>query len=201
MLLDLFWWVLDLNSMRIGIDISQLAYPNTGVANYLQNLVEHVLAQKSEHEFVLFFSSMRGRLPDSKLWQTSPFLKIDETSVGAKSVTIKQMKFPPSLLDIIWNRLHIFPIETFIGDVDVFISSDWVEPPSKAKKMTVLYDLIVYKYPEETAQKIINTQKRKLKWVKKECDKILCISDATKKDAENIFNIDPKKLAVIYPGL
>ncbi|MEK7551299.1 MAG: glycosyltransferase, partial [Patescibacteria group bacterium] len=115
---------------------------------------------------------------------------------------IKKFKFPPTLLNILWNNLHIMPIENFIGDIDIFISSDWVEPPTKkAKKVTILYDLIVYKYPNETAAKIVNIQKRKLLWVKKEIDRILCISEATKKDAIEILGIDPKKLEVISAGV
>jgi hypothetical protein len=106
------------------------------------------------------------------------------------------------LLDLLWNRLHIFPIEWLIGDVDVFITSDWTEPPTlKAKKATILYDLIVYKYPQETDKKIVEVQKRKLKWVKKESEMILCISEATKNDAQEILGIEDKRLRVIYPGV
>ena len=83
----------------------------------------------------------------------------------------------------------------------MFITSDWTEPPTKkAKKATILYDLVVYKYPKETDLKIVNTQKRKLKWVKKESSKIFCISNSTAEDAENILNIGKDRLSVIYPG-
>ena len=93
-------------------------------------------------------------------------------------------------------------IEWLIGDVDVFITSDWTEPPVKrAKKATILYDLIVYKYPQETDRKIVATQKRKVKWVKKESDLIFCISEATKKDAIEILGLDPNKIKVLYPGV
>ena len=96
----------------------------------------------------------------------------------------------------------VYPTHHGIGDVDVFITSDWTEPPVKrAKKMTILYDLVVYKYPEETDLKIIEVQKRKLLWMKKECSKILCISQSTKNDAEEILGIDESKLKVIYPGI
>jgi len=198
--------------MKIGIDISQLAYPNTGVANYLKNLVESMIGEKSEHEFVLFFSSLRGSLPPSKIWDSN--LRIHDEQVGAKKVTISQFNVPPSILDILWNKLHIFPIEKFIGSVDIFISSDWTQPPSKAKKTTILYDLIIFKYPEETHNQwafslknllikpnIVASQKRRLKWVKKECELIFCISEATKKDAQNILDLKSEKLSVIYPGL
>ena len=113
----------------------------------------------------------------------------------------EEIFIPPTIFDLIWNRLHIMPIEWFIGDVDIFITSDWTEPPAKrAKKATILYDLIVYKYPEETDRKIIETQKRKLRWVKKESSIIFCISEATKRDAMEILGIEENRLRVIYPG-
>src|SRR5579864_7323041 len=175
--------------MKIGIDISQLAYENTGVANLLRNLIEHLITIDKNNEFILFFSSMRknSQFPN---FQSNP------------NVSIKRFKFPPTVLDLLWNKLHILPIESLIGEVDIFITSDWAEPPAKkAKKATILYDLIVYKYPKETAEKIVATQKRKLAWVKKETDMILCISEATKKDAEEILGIDKTRLCVIYPGI
>lgn len=175
--------------MKIGIDISQLAYERTGVANYLQSLVQALLRMDTKNEYVLFFSSLRKALP-------SPI-----SQLASGRVKIKQSKLPPTVLDLIWNRLHLFPIEWFVGTVDLFITSDWTEPPTlRAKKATILYDLIVYRHPEETAKQIIDTQKRKLRWVKKESDMVFCISNATKKDAMKILGIEEKRLAVSYPG-
>lgn len=176
--------------MKMGIDISQLAYPNTGVANYLEKLVFSLLEKDKENEYILFFSSARKNLP-SNIY-----------NLRSKNVKIKQFKFPPILLDIMWNRLHMFPIEWFVGQVDVFITSDWTEPPAKkAKKATILYDLLVYKYPEEMHEKIVSTQKKKLSWVKKESDIVFCISESTQKDAKEILGIEKSKLRVIYPGI
>lgn len=105
------------------------------------------------------------------------------------------------MLDLFWNKLHIMPIETLIGDIDLFVTSDWTEPPTqKAKKATILYDLIVYKFPQESDALIVATQKRKLKWVKKESDAIFCISEATKRDAIEVLGIEENRLFVTYPG-
>jgi hypothetical protein len=189
--------------MKIGIDISQLAYPETGVANYLQNLVSNLIAIDKKNQYVLFFSSLRGKLSAKSLEFKS-----------SSNVIIKQFKFPPTLLDILWNKLHILPIESLIGDVDIFITSDWTEPPTKkAKKVTILYDLMIYKYPQEShhqtkfnplkliiSPNIVEVQKRKLQWVKKESQRILCISKSTADDASNILGIDKNKLSVVYPG-
>jgi len=175
--------------MKIGIDVSQVAYSNTGVANYLLNLVKEMV-KNQDNEFVLFYSSLRNEVPESlKLLAKSPH------------VTIKTVKIPQTALRVLWNKLHVLPIEWFIGQIDLFITSDWTEPPAnKAKKATIIYDLIVYKFPNETHEDIVNEQKRKLTWVKKESDIIFCISEATKKDVNSVLGIDLKKLHVIYPG-
>src|SRR6185437_559236 len=99
--------------MTIGIDISQMAYERTGVANIVKNLVEQLLTIDKENHYVLFYSSLRRN------FQFSSF-KFQSNS----NVSIKRFKFPPILLNIMWNRLHVLPIENLIGDVDVFITSD-----------------------------------------------------------------------------
>lgn len=181
--------------MKIGIDVSQIAYEGTGVANYLESLINELLKLDKKNEYILFFSSLRKNLKSSIFTQASTDRRIS-------NVRIKQFRFPPMLLDLLWNRLHILSIEWLIGNIDLFITSDWTEPPTvKAKKATILYDLVVYKYPNETDRKIIEVQKRKLEWVKKESKMIFCISNATKKDAIEILGIEGKKLKVIFPGV
>ncbi len=177
------------NMSKIGIDISQLAYQNTGVANYLGNLVA-ALIENRKHHYVLFFSSLRGNVPP----------RIEEFAKYT-NVTIVRKKIPPTALHILWNVLHIVPIEKFLGPLDIFISSDWSEPPTtSARKATILYDLIVYKYPQETAKKIVSVQIKKLSWVKKESDIVFCISNSTRDDAQRILGIEESKLKVVYPG-
>lgn len=173
--------------MRIGIDISQIAYERTGVSDYLRGLLEEILKIDKRNEYILFFSSLRKKLP--KLLIQNPRVKI------------KRFRFPLTVLDLIWNKLHILPIERLIGSVDIFFTSDWTEPPAKAKKATIIYDLSVYKTPKEMAKKIVDVQKRKLKWVKKESDVVFCISEATKNDVREILGISEQKLKVIYPGV
>ncbi len=192
--------------MKIGIDISQIAFSNTGVANYLENLLANLLKKDQKNEYILFGSSLRQR---------AKYQLLNNEYKGIKNVRFKIFPFPPTFLDFLWNKLHIIPIEWFIGEVDIFVSSDWIQPPTKkAKKLTILYDLIIYKYPLETHNKfgfdpsglvispnIVASQKRRLRWVKKECDQIICISEATKKDAMELLKIEEKRLRVIYPGI
>lgn len=177
--------------MTIGIDVSQVIY-GTGVSNYLENFVDSLLRTDRKNNYILFASSLRQ----------NPRKKIGHFAKRFPNVTLKTYRLPPKFLSLLWNTFHIVPIEHMIGSVDLFISSDWTEPPStKAIKATIIYDMIVYKYPNETEKNIIVNQKRKLQWVKKESSTIFCISVSTKHDIMEILGINEGKIHVIYPGI
>lgn len=178
--------------MRIGIDISQIIYEGTGVANYTRRLIAGLGAIDKKNEYVFFGSSLRRQ----------KFLA---------AFTKKVFPFPPTFLDFVWNRLHVFPVEQLVGNIDIFHSSDWTQPPSRAKKVTTIHDLLVYRFPEFSHNKtefrtstwapsanIVATQKRRLAWVKKECDAIIACSQATKNDCHEILGITQDKIRVIY---
>ncbi len=177
--------------MRIGIDVSQTAYRYTGVSNFIINLLQGLAEIDTKNQYILFFSSLRRPIPYEI-----------KALIDNKKFFLRQYRFPLRFLDIFWNRLHIFPIEFLIGKIDVFVTSDWIDPPViEAKKVSILYDLIIYKFPKETHETIVATQKRKGEWVKKEADAVICISEATKRDAVNILGIKEHLLKVVYPGL
>lgn len=173
--------------MRIGIDISQVAYEGTGVEKYVRRLVTELLKYDKKNEYVLFGASLR---------KISVFYKHFEK----KHLVV--VPIPPTLLDIVWNKLHIFPIEWFTGPLDIFWSSDWTQPPLiHAKGITTIHDLSFLRYPESFATKIIDTQKRRLKRAVKICTAFFCDSEATKKDAMELLKIPAYRLFVVYPGL
>lgn len=179
--------------MKIGIDISQIAHEGTGVARYVRNITSELVKDKT-HEFVLFSSSLRKR---HIFYDFFSILKKKNTKIRLVVVPI-----PPTLLTILWNTLHVVPIEFFVGDVDVFWSSDWTQPPLKhARGITTIHDVSFLLYPESFAAQIVTEQKKRLAWAQKECDMFLCDSDATKNDVRRILGISSDKLQVVYPGL
>lgn len=177
--------------MRIGIDISQAAFQGSGVGRYTHALVKALSKNKKNHELVLFGSSLR---------QFHVLQALADT-VSAVGVTNKIIHLPPLFLNILWNAMHIVPIEVFIGQCDVFHSSDWIEPPAHCKKVTTIHDMIVYKYPEYLEKSIVHTQKAKLRWVAKESSKIITDSISSKKDIISYLHVPESKIEVIYPGI
>lgn len=163
--------------MKVGLDISQLAHRG-GVATYTQNLANQ-LVQNKELEMIFFYSSLR--LP-----------------YKGNLVNVKFFRLPPTLLEIIFNRLRFIPIENFIGSVDIFHSSDWLQPPTKAKKITTYHDVIPLKYPKWSHPKIVGVHKKRLEIVEKEIDVVIAVSESTKKDLLEVSKIPEEKITVIY---
>ncbi|KXK08965.1 MAG: hypothetical protein UZ21_OP11001000015 [Microgenomates bacterium OLB22] len=188
--------------MIIGIDISQIAYPGTGVARYVKALLMNMLPDKS-YKYHCFFSSLRGTIPP------------DIISLIKKTDTkITKLPIPPTLLSWLWNDKHIISIDHFLPDADIIITSDWTEPPSEKIKITIVHDMVIYKHPETTTQKtawsndafaplpnIAATQKKRLHWVQKESRLILADSYSTKKDVVDILSTDGQRVEVVYPSV
>ncbi len=166
--------------IKACLDISQIAHPG-GVANYTLNLAEELLKIK-DLEVIFFYSSLRksyhGNLPK-----------------------VKSFPIPPTLLEILFNRWRMFGIDNFIGEVDVFHSSDWTQPPSKAKKITTYHDVIPLKFPKWSHHKIVEVHKRRLALVEREVDIVIAVSQSTKKDLLEISQIPREKITVIYEGV
>ena len=89
--------------MIIGIDVSSVVY-GTGVSNYTLNLVRYLLKKDKVNTYKLFFTSMRLPIPE----------EIRKLSKQPR-VKLYQFKIPLTFLSFLWNRLHIIPIEFFIG--------------------------------------------------------------------------------------
>ena len=177
--------------MKIIVDISQVAYPGTGVARFTRGLVETILEHDTKrHEFVFFFSSLR-RMLDADL----------KKKFEGKNYHLIRYNIPPRALSLLWNDIHKVKIERLVGDFDWVITSDWTEPPSSFKKATVVHDLTYLRYPKTVEPTILHTQAKRMKWVKKESSIIFADSESTKEDLIEYLEIDPKKIYVNYPGV
>lgn len=179
--------------MRIGIDISQIVHEGTGVGHYVRNLVKALVRIDKTNEYILLGASLRKRTVFQEY-----FDQIRSLNPRVRLITLP---VPPTVLEFLWNKLHVIPVEWLIGPVDVFWSSDWTQPPfRRAKGVTTVHDVSFLRYPETFAQTIIDVQKRRFARVKRECKAVLCDSEATKKDVIDLLGISENKLYTVYPG-
>lgn len=165
--------------MRIGIDVTASIYEGTGVATYYQSLIPELLKIGSAHEFVLLGYALR----------LYPRLTLAN----------KKLPLPPRLMEFLWNRLHVVPIETITGPLDVFHAWDYLQPPRrKTKIVTTIHDVTTIKFPMYHHPSTVQAQEHRLKWVRKEADLILTDSQTTKQDIIKLLGIEEERTRVIY---
>ena len=177
--------------MRIGIDISQIVHEGTGVATYTKELVKGLAyqqANKGSNELVLFGASLR-RLG---------ILKDFMATLPKKNIRSRIYPMPPSVALPLFNTLPRLPIEWFTGNLDVYQSSDWLEPKASCPKVTVVHDLAMLKFPEVAHPSILATHKNKLRLVKEESSLVIAVSKATKQDLIELLGFKENKIIVIY---
>ncbi len=165
--------------IKVGFDISQLAHSG-GVNTYTDNLAQR-LENSKDISIQFFYSSLRKKYQGD--------LK-----------NIKTYKIPPTLLNLLFNNFRL-SIDPFIGTVDIFHSSDWIQPKTKAKKVTTYHDLVPIKHPEWSHPQIVKIHQKRLSLVEKEIDMVIAVSESTKKDLLEVSNIPADKISVIYEGV
>ena len=165
-----------MNNLKIKttIDISQAAYAGTGVGNFTKNLAKSLIKYGKKINWQFFFSTFRKPLPKGLL-QT------------IKKHPNYKLPFPPTLLELLWNRFRFPPADFIVKETDWWISSDWTEPPiKKAKKATIIHDLAFLKFPETIHPKILKVQKKRLALVIKETNLVITDSLTTKNDLKEL---------------
>lgn len=175
--------------MKIGIDIRPMISNTTGVGNYTLNLIENISAIDKKHQYILFSNSFKDRIPFKSLSLPSNF-------------ELKDYKIPNRILRGLWNYISYPPIETFIGDVDIFHSPHSIPIPArKAKLIVTIHDLYFLKHPDMVGRDVREDHRRlSINYLNK-VRKIITVSDNSKKDIIELLDVTPEKVTVIYEGV
>lgn len=173
--------------MIIGIDISSIQY-GTGVSNYTLNLVKNLIKIDKKNTYKLFFASARNSVPK------------EIAKLASGRVKIKRCHLPLPLLAFVWNKLHILPIEFFIGKCHLFHCSDYTHPPTvRAKTIHTIHDLTSFLYPKWQDKKIIKNHQLKMKRAIKKASHFICVSQNTQNDLLRLFpQIKKQNTSVVY---
>lgn len=176
--------------MNIGIDVTPVIYPHTGVGVYTRELVFHLLKLYPQVKFILFASTLRGQ---KKLWEYLKTLSL------FSNWNAKIYPFPPLITETLWNRLHRLSVEKLVGSVDVFHAWDWQQPPASAAKIiATIHDLAILKFPKHQPPQTVAVHRRRLRWVAQETAAIIADSQATKNDIIELLHIPEDKIHVVY---
>ncbi len=178
--------------MIIGIDIRMLARgARTGVEEYTINLFSGMLCLDKNIKYKLFYNGYQK-------------IKLDYDWLKLPNVEIMQFRMPNRVLDVSSCILNYPKINRLLKGVDLFFSPHIFlsSVSKKCKTVVTFHDLSFEKYPEfYSAGKNYWHFSMSPKKQAKKADQIIAVSQSTKDDLVNIYNIDPEKIKVIYSGM
>jgi glycosyltransferase involved in cell wall biosynthesis len=172
--------------MNIGFDAKRVYQNTTGLGHYSRTLVTSLAKYFSENEYYLFAPKITNKL------NADNFENIH-------SVTPTQ--FPSTLLKSAW-RSNWVKKDLLQHKIDVYHGLSHEIPfgvnKTNIKSVVTIHDLIFERYPQQYSKIDVQIYRRKFKYACKNADKIIAISEQTKKDIIDFYKIDERKIEVCY---
>ena len=177
--------------MKIGFDAKRAFHNATGLGNYSRFVIEALLNHCPENEYV-------GYSPQRNAAQSivdSPQSTVQGLSVQRPTSKI-QCLFPSFWRSYgIVSQLKADGIEVYHGlsnELPIGLNK------TKIKSVVTIHDLIFLRYPELYPAIDRFFYKLKFKSACQNADVIVAVSEQTKRDIIDFYNIDAQKIKVIY---
>jgi glycosyltransferase involved in cell wall biosynthesis len=176
--------------MRIAIDASSALPPRTGIGNYTADLVEALGELDAVNEYHIFLNSLRRPLPSRiGAWER------DRT-------VLHRARIPGPWLHYLWKRRSWPALAWWTGEVDVVHAPASVLPPAgRAAQVVTIHDCYFMRHPEHCQRGgglyLRETLPKRLP----QCEAILCVSEATRQDVLEFFDVDPLRVLVARHGV
>ncbi len=181
--------------MRIGIDARAILNPEksapSGVAHYVWHLIKNLLEIDGENQYILFFD-FKVRDKDVKKFTRSnvrikffPFSDYKKYMPGAYSEILGLATYSRENLDV----LHV--------------TSPLYRVPAayRGKVVTTFYDFAPYRVPDVFPKLSTARIKALYKFMTRKSDRIIAVSESTKRDAKELLGFPEDKIDVVYNGL
>src|SRR3989338_247190 len=177
----------------IGIDIRVLGSKfKSGIEEYAENLLAHMLPLDKRIKFKLFFSSFGEKL------NNYDFLSLP-------NVEVKKFRLHNSCIFYSSRFLNFPKIDKLLGGVDVFFSPHFFISALSpgVKRVTTFHDLSFEYFPQffTRQQRFWHNFGMNPSWQAKFSDCIIAVSESTKNDLAKYYSIDPMKIEVVYSGI
>ncbi len=171
--------------LRIGFDAKRLFNNFTGLGNYSRTLVSNLGNYYPENQYVLFTPKLKAN-QETHLFFEYPNIKVVQPKTNFssywRSYGVKKKLNQESIM-LYHGLSHEIPINL---------------DQRKLKSVVTIHDLIFKQYPSQfrpVDRLLYNT---KFRYACEHADAIVAISEHTKKDIIQFYNIDPQKISVIY---
>lgn len=176
--------------MRIGFDAKRAAQNKTGLGNYSRFVLQALADTAPQNEYVLYVPSERKqglldtlkgnfvrRFPGKGLWKKFSSL----WRVWGVTADVRQ-----DGIDIYHGLSNELPLN--------------IRKAKNVKSVVTIHDLIFLRYPE--CYPLIDRTIYDYKFRKacQRADRVIAVSECTKRDIVQLYHINPEKIDVVYQG-
>ncbi len=174
--------------MRIGYDAKRAFYNRSGLGNYSRSALLLLQKYYPENEYYLYTPSLKDSISfvEDKSFQ----IKHPETSIF--KIFSSYWRSVKMSRDIQRDKLDIF------HGLSNELPSD-IEK-TDALSVVTIHDLIFLRFPQFFSRIDNQIYLKKFKYACESADKIIAVSEQTKHDIVNFFQINPDKILVSYQG-
>jgi len=167
--------------MRIAIDIRKVN--QFGIGTYIWNLIRNLGAVDTSNDYRLIGSDRNFQ------------------ELGPLPPNFKQLPQPEE--DALWRDHFVVPMALRKHKVDIFHVTHHESPIAVPARLVVtIHDCVHILFPQENLSRFRKYQRYlRTKRVVNRADKVIAVSDSTKDDLINIFNVTPSKISVIHNAL
>ncbi len=169
--------------MIIGYDAKRFFHNFSGLGNYSRTLISNLCKFYPQNKFRLYTRTLSKNPVVSSILDQSQIETIQPT--GNK---------------LFWRSMGM--VHQFKPDMDIYHGLSHELPigisKSGIKSVVTIHDLIYHFFPHDFPWIDRKVYHFKFRYACAQADHIIAISESTKKDLVSIYNIDPKKISVVY---
>ena len=171
--------------MHIGFNTFALSSKKTGAGIYISKLIEYLSYIDRDNIYSIFIN--KNNYEQFLKVKADNFKKIDAGSL----TRIRPLR-------ILWEQIAL-PSYIVSRDIDIFHSPVFVSPPRlKCKSIITVFDMTFFRFPDKHSKIKRHYFSKFIPLSVRRADKIITLSENSKRDIIDFFKVKPDKVKVIY---
>jgi glycosyltransferase involved in cell wall biosynthesis len=173
--------------VRVAIDVQNLLWPMTGVGYYVSNLVRALSHLRVDATIEAFYFSRKKK----------------GIGLSGGPVVEKALRFPPGrLAQLLWKRFSFPRVDRLMDGPDVLHFPNFVARPVRNGKIVLtIPDLSFLRFPQFAEPKNLTFLTRHVPRSIERAEKIIAISEFTRREIAHFFPSAEDRLAVTALGV
>lgn len=170
--------------MIVGFDAKRIYHNTTGLGNYGRSLMHNLIRWFPQYDYKLF---VHHRYFDGSQFKYQRFV---ERTILSDHYLPDVWRSTDISKDIIDNKIDIF--HGISNELPLSI-------PKNIKQVVTIHDIIFHKFPDYFPLLDRQVFKYKTRKAFEVADTIVAVSENTKNDIIEHFQVDPEKIKIVYP--